>query len=120
MINILIVLSAIFILLLLNYISYKMMKHHILNTRKWDLNICCGKTDGGGVNADIMAHASVNNYCHLVDIYILPFDDQQFEHILCSYTIEHVDDVELFDKELRRMGKTPLMYCRHFGIYRLL
>ncbi|HHC75038.1 MAG TPA: hypothetical protein ENK78_08190, partial [Thiothrix sp.] len=78
-------------LYVLNYISYQMMKQRILKRRKWDLNICCGKTDGGGINADIMAHATVNNYCHLDNIYQLPFADQQFEHILCSHTIEHVE-----------------------------
>lgn len=81
------------------------MKQRILKTRKWDLNICCGKTDGGGVNADIMLHASVDNYVHLDNIYQLPFEDQQFEHVLCSHTIEHVDDPGCFDRELRRVGK---------------
>jgi hypothetical protein len=93
------------LMFLLNYISYQLMKQRILKRQTWDLNICCGKTDGGGVNADIMAHAPVNNYCHLDDIYNLPFADKQFEHVLCSHTIEHVEDPELFDIELRRVGK---------------
>lgn len=93
------------LLYLLNVISYQMMKQRILRKRRWDLNICCGKTDGGGINADIMAHADVNNYCHIDNIYKLPFDDGQFDQVLCSHTIEHVDDVEQFDKELRRVGK---------------
>lgn len=94
-----------FFLFLLNYISYQLMKHRILKKRVWDLNICCGKTDGGGINADIMDHASVSNYCHLDDIYKLPFENQKFEHVLCSHTIEHVEDPEQFDRELRRVGK---------------
>lgn len=101
----LIAVGFIALLYLLNFISYQMMKQRILKKRKWDLNICCGKTDGGGINADIMAHAAVNNYCHIDNIYNLPFEDDQFEHVLCSHTIEHVEDVELFDKELRRVGK---------------
>lgn len=97
--------GSIVLLFLLNYISYQLMKHRILKTRIWDLNICCGKTDGGGINADIMEHAEVRNYCHIDNIYKLPFKDQQFEHVLCSHTIEHVEDPEWFDRELRRVGK---------------
>jgi len=103
--SLLIAAGIILSLYVLNYISYQMMKQRILKKRKWGLNICCGKTDGGGINADIMAHADVNNYCHLDNIYKLPFGDKQFEHILCSHTIEHVEDPERFDKELRRVGQ---------------
>jgi len=31
--------------------------------------------------------------------------DRQFAHALCSHTIEHVDDPEAFDAELRRVSK---------------
>ena len=99
------ILGIVIVLGVLNYISYQLMKQRILKTRIWDLNICCGKTDGGGVNADIMNHAAVNNYCHLESIYRLPFTAQQFEHVLCSHTIEHVEDPERFDQELRRVGQ---------------
>lgn len=92
------------LLFVLNFISYGVLKNRILERRSWDLNICCGKTDGGGVNADIMKHADVPNYIE-VDIYNLPFADKQFEHVLCSHTIEHVDDPRRFFAELNRVGE---------------
>lgn len=103
--SLLIFLACMFFLFFLNFISYQLMKQGILKRQSWDLNICCGKTDGGGVNADIMDHASVNNYVHLDNIYNLPFADKQFEHVLCSHTIEHVEEPESFDRELRRVGE---------------
>jgi ubiquinone/menaquinone biosynthesis C-methylase UbiE len=39
------------------------------------------------------------------DIYNLPFKDKKFKTVLCSHTIEHVDDPEKFLKELKRVGK---------------
>ena len=46
----------------LNFLSYRIMGGIIRNRREtWDLNICCGKTDGGGVNVDIVKHAEVVN-----------------------------------------------------------
>jgi hypothetical protein len=97
--------ALIAILFVLNFISYSVMKNRILERRKWGLNICCGKTDGGGVNADIMKHAEVPNYVELDCIYSTPFTDNQFETVLCSHTMEHVDDPEAFFAELERVGK---------------
>lgn len=88
----------------LNVLSYSILKNRIVRRQKWDLNICCGKTDGGGVNADIVRHASVPNFVE-VDIYNLPFEDDQFETVLCSHTIEHVDNPQRFYEELQRVGK---------------
>lgn len=87
-----------------NWLSYKRLKFKILNRRKWDLNICCGKTDGGGVNADIFKHADLPNFILINDIYNLPFEYKQFDYILCSHTIEHVEDPDLFLRELQRVG----------------
>jgi len=66
--------GAVFIYVLswiLNYLSYSLFKKRILERRKWDLNICCGFTDGGGINADIVSHAKVPRMT-IVDIYKLP------------------------------------------------
>jgi len=92
-------------MIMTNYISYGLMKKKVLESQTWDLNICCGKTDGGGVNADIVQHSSVPNFCLIHDIYNLPFEDKQFETVLCSHTIEHVDDPNNFYKELIRVGE---------------
>jgi len=88
-----------------NWLSYRVMKTRTLRRRKWDLNICCGYTDGGGVNADIVRHASLPNFVLTPNIYHLPFADGQFEHVLCSHTIEHVEDAPAFWRELNRVGK---------------
>ena len=89
----------------LNWISYKYLKNKIINRQSWDLNICCGHTDGGGVNADIVKHSELPNFVLLEDIYDLPFKDKQFEHVLCSHTIEHVDHPLKFHEELQRVGE---------------
>ena len=90
----------------LNWISYKYLKNRILNRQKWDLNICCGTTDGGGINADIVRHKELPNFVLIQDIYKLPFQKNQFDHVLCSHTIEHVDYPIRFHRELQRVGKT--------------
>jgi len=95
----------VFLTWLTHNISYKLIKRKILESGKWGLNICCGKTDGGGVNADIVRHADVSRFVVLKDIYQLPFKDGEFENVLCSHTMEHVDDPVRFFKELQRVGK---------------
>jgi SAM-dependent methyltransferase len=88
-----------------HYVSYYIEKKKILNSQKWDLNICCGKTDGGGLNADILEHAELPRFKKIDSIYNLPFDDNEFDTVLCSHTIEHVDDPRGFFAELQRVGK---------------
>lgn len=89
----------------LHWYSYRLLKDDITARQKWDLNICCGKVDGGGVNADIMQYSDVPNFVLLDNIYKLPFEDSQFETVLCSHTAEHVEYPQRFDRELRRVGK---------------
>jgi len=100
--------TGIFIVILLfflNWLSYTFSKNKVLRRRIWDLNICCGKTDGGGYNADIVKHADVNNFILIKDIYRLPFKDKQFPFVLCSHTLEHIDDPAAFHRELNRVGQ---------------
>ena len=94
---------------LAHYISYTILKNKTLKKRKWDLNISCGKTDGGGINTDIKKHADVPNFMLVKDIYNLPFKDKQFEWVLSSHTIEHVEYPEKFFKELKRVGKNVVI-----------
>ncbi len=93
------------VIVFLHWYSYSHLKSRIVSRRKWDLNICCGLSDGGGVNADIVQHGDVPNFVLLDSIYRLPFESDAFETVLCSHTAEHVDDPERFDRELRRVGK---------------
>ena len=90
-------------ILLLHWLSYRLIKQSILTSRTWDLNICCGETDGGGINADIVPR-SVDNFLE-VDIYDLPFADKSLGAVLCSHTIEHVEDPDAFYAELQRVGR---------------
>lgn len=93
------------VIVFLHWYSYHYLKKSIIGRRSWDLNICCGTTDGGGVNVDIVKHADVSNYVQVESIYDLPFEDGQFETVLCSHTAEHVEYPDRFDRELRRVGK---------------
>ena len=88
---------------LLNYVSYSILKNKIIKNKKWDLNICCGKTDGNGINADIFQHEKIPNFV-IVDVYSLPFKANAFENVLSSHTIEHIDDPNKFFNELQRVG----------------
>jgi SAM-dependent methyltransferase len=89
----------------LNFLSYRILKKRILRRRKWDLNICCGKTDGGGVNADIARHADVPRFVRIASVDRLPFRDGVFPDVLCSHTMEHVENPDAFFRELERIGK---------------
>jgi SAM-dependent methyltransferase len=94
------------LLYVLNVFSYRYLKRNVLRRRRWDLNICCGKTDGGGTNADIVRHRSdLPNFVKIDDLYDLPFKDDEFGAVLCSHTIEHVEHPERFWRELRRVGR---------------
>ncbi len=93
------------IIVFLHWYSYSYLKRSIIRRRRWDLNICCGTTDGGGINVDIVQHSELPNFVQVDDIYNLPFEDQQFDTVLCSHTIEHVDYPRRFDRELRRVAK---------------
>jgi len=105
MIYFIIVFSIVVYVWIANFYSYTVLKTKIFRSREWDLNICCGKSDGGGVNADIFMHLEVPNFVHIDDIYNLPFEDNQFESVICSHTMEHVESPDLFYKELSRVGK---------------
>ncbi len=87
----------------LNVLSYRVLKARILRRRKWDLNICCGRTDDG-LNADIVRHADVPRFVQIGSIDRLPFKDGSFETVLCSHTMEHVENPDAFSRSSRRVG----------------
>ena len=100
---IIVVLSA--ILKFTNVLSYTILKNKVLKSRKWDLNICCGKTDGGGINADIVKHTETNKFLLLESIYDIPLENASLDYVFSSHTIEHIDDPKDFYRELERVGK---------------
>ena len=94
------------LLVILNFISYRVIGARIRKRReKWNLNICCGRTDGGGVNVDIVQHADLPGFVQVGNIYALPFRTDEFDSVLCSHTIEHVEDPVAFFKELSRVAR---------------
>lgn len=97
-------LIASFVIYILNFISYRLIKNALISGQKWELNICCGRTDGGGRNADIVQHDELPNFDLIDDIYNLPYETGQFETVLCSHTMEHVEDPQRFFAELERVG----------------
>jgi SAM-dependent methyltransferase len=90
---------------LANFVSYRVIKDRVLRERRWDYNICCGQTDGGGINADIVQFGAIPNFELVTDVTRLPHADQAFGTVLCSHTLEHVDDPAAMFAELRRVGR---------------
>jgi len=89
-----------------NQLSYRILKNRVLGERTWDYNICCGTTDAGGINADIVQHATVPNFELVRDVTALPHRDQAFDQVICSHTLEHVDNPMAMFRELQRVGKS--------------
>ena len=87
-----------------NVIDYRILKRYYYRKRRWDLNICCGNTNGGSVNADIVKR-DVPNFVLLRDIYKLPFKDKEFKNTICSHTMEHVENPDKFFEELKRVSR---------------
>jgi SAM-dependent methyltransferase len=85
-------------------LDYKILKEKHLKSKKWDLNISCGYTNVAKINGDIIER-DVPNFMLIKDIYNLPFKDKEFEEVVSSHTIEHVDDPDKFFKELTRVSK---------------
>jgi SAM-dependent methyltransferase len=108
-------LTGLFYLPLMLYIAaahvadYKVLKRYHMNGRRYGLNISCGRTDGGGVNADVVQR-DVPNFVRVGDVYNLPFHDGEFGTALCSHTLEHVEDPDRFYGELRRVSDEVVVF----------
>jgi SAM-dependent methyltransferase len=74
-----------------------------LKTKKPILNISCGETDYGDVNADISPQ-KVPNFILYEPEKPLPFPDKYFCVVYSTHTLEHVNGVESYIKELQRVG----------------
>jgi len=78
------------------------------------LNISCGRTEYGHVNADI-TEQSVARFVKYNLGEKLPFADKQFGAVYTSHTLEHTDDPMAFYQELCRVAEKvfpiyPLVY----------
>ena len=85
-------------------IDYRILKNYHLKKQRWDLNITCGPTDGGGFNADIIPR-NVPKFILIKNIYKLPFKNKQFKNVISSHMIEHIEDPDRFFKELKRISE---------------
>ncbi len=102
-------LPLMFYIALAHVVDYRILKSYYLKNQKCDLNISCGNTDCGGINADVVER-NVPNFVLIKDIYNLPFEDKQFDNVVSSHTIEHTDNPELFFKELNRISKNVTLF----------
>jgi SAM-dependent methyltransferase len=102
-ISVLVLFGGLSLIFGLNRLSYNLLKKKIFFSRKWDLNVCCGRTNGGGVNTDIVNHAGVPNLV-LADPLSLPFKDDAFNRVMCSHAAEHIHDPDKLMVELNRVG----------------
>ena len=89
-------------------VDYRVLKRIHVKNRRYGLNISCGNTDGGGVNADVVRR-DVPNFTLVNDIYNLPFRNGQFQTALCSHTMEHVEDPDRFYGELKRISSEVVL-----------
>src|SRR3989338_9661266 len=65
-----------------NIIDYRISKRFHTKKQKWDLNICCGNIDGGGMNADVVKR-DLPNFVLVKNMYRLPFKNLEFENSIC-------------------------------------
>ncbi|MBR9678411.1 MAG: class I SAM-dependent methyltransferase [Nanoarchaeota archaeon] len=92
------------LIILTHIIDYRILKTIHVKKNKWSLNICCGNTDGGGMNADVVKR-NVPNFKQIKNVYKLPFKNKEFKKVLCSHTMEHLEKPDEFYKELKRVGE---------------
>lgn len=50
-------------------------------------------------------HIITNKTIILYDGEIMPFVDDEFDYVICSHVLEHIDDIDKFMKEIMRVGK---------------
>jgi SAM-dependent methyltransferase len=72
------------------------------------LNISCGKTDFGDINADIIPQ-EVSNFVLFKPNEPLPFNDKIFGSVYSAHTLEHSDDPIYLLQELERVSDTVFL-----------
>jgi SAM-dependent methyltransferase len=83
-------------------------------TDKPVLNISCGNTDYGDVNADVSPHPDTPGFVLYEPNKPLPFKDKEFGIVFSCHTIEHTDDPYAFERELRRVGDHVILLFPHY------
>jgi predicted SAM-dependent methyltransferase len=68
------------------------------------LDVGCGNNKAkGAIGIDFNADTQAD-VVHDLNSYPYPFEDNEFEKILCNHIIEHIDDVVSFVEKLYRSG----------------
>ena len=78
-------------------------REYCKQTGKKLLNLSCGSTDFGDVNADITQQNVKNFVLYKPDV-PLPFEDKEFGAVYCAHTLEHVDNPIWLLDELNRVS----------------
>ena len=89
--------------------SKKSVDKLLQDNTSWNiLDVGCGYTahKNATVVCDVQDLSSIYKEKHFVKITnnILPFKDKEFDFVIASHVIEHVEDVEIFIKELQRIS----------------
>ncbi len=90
--------------------SKKYIETILSSNKDWKiLDIGCGYTASDYANVicdvqDLSNYYKDRNFIKLENK-ILPFKDDEFDFVIASHVIEHVEDVELFIAELERISK---------------
>lgn len=83
-------------------------------THKPTLNISCGNTDYGDVNADISPHPNIHGFVLYEPNKPLPFKNKEFGVVFSCHTIEHTDNPYAFERELKRVGDHVILLYPHY------
>ena len=89
--------------------SKKFIDSLLKNNNSWKiLDIGCGYTAHSNASTicDVQDLSNLYKNKHFVKLTskILPFKDKEFDFVIASHVIEHVEDVEFFMKELQRVS----------------
>ena len=90
--------------------SKKFIEETLLSNPDWYiLDIGCGYNANKFANVicdvqNLSNHYANKKFIKLTDIK-LPFKDNEFDFVIASHVMEHVEDVEFFIKELERVSK---------------
>ena len=91
--------------------SKKYIDNQIEQNPNWKvLDIGCGYTAHKKANIicdvqDLSEYYKGRDFVKLEDK-TLPFKDKEFDYVICSHVIEHVNDPIFFKKEIERIGKS--------------
>ena len=82
----------------------KRLRKYAKKVNKPILNLGCGRTNYGDVNADIIQYCNVKNFMFVDASRVLPFKKKQFSSVFSSNLIEHLPNPEFSLKEMQRIA----------------